>query len=329
MEPRRLAARRAARSGTRASCQALAFSPQATCWRRPAATARYALWNLDGKPRGAALRFGKGDGILQQIGRSRSRPDGDVFALGAAPFQLLDQNRLLWERPLRTRRLADSGIAFSPRGDFIVTGSALGDIQVWNRDGSTRVGPLKQNTEYISALAMAPDGDYFAAVVGAVRPSRSSISMARRVARRWRHFGAIRALAFSPPDASRPAATTARSAVDAAIGEVETIDVGLPIAQLGFRGDVLWVRANESVFFYAPNRKVAGTMLLRRDAALAYTPDGWYAGSDQFDVRLFDAAGQPLTEARRSHASPDRVLQAIAGPARTENAQRASMSNTV
>ena len=80
----------------------------------------------------------------------------------------------------------------------------------------------------------------------------------------------------------------------------------------GYRGDVLWVRSAESVFFYAPNRTLLGTIVLREDAALAYTPDGWYSGASEKFVRVFDDAGKALPAAQAAkRADPARVLKAI------------------
>jgi WD40 repeat protein len=295
--------------------QALAFAPQKDLLASAGSDGTVRLWDLEGKPQGQPLPAGKGDRIFSKIDLAFS-PRGDVLALGTAPFELFDRTRRLWERPMRPADWVRD-LAFSPRGDFIVTGSALGDIQVWNVDGSTRVGPLTQRTEYISAVAMAPDGDYFAAVIGA-SPIITLFNLdgTPRGAPLDAHFGAIRVLAFSP------AGRLASGGDDGTLrlwtlpsGEVQTVDVGLPITELGFRGDVLWVRTDESVRFYAQSGTLLATMLLRRESALTYTPDGWYAGSGQGHVLLFDASGLPLPAgAATAHESPTRVVQAIGGP---------------
>jgi WD40 repeat protein len=301
----------AALTGHQGFVQALAFSPQGIL-ASAASDGSLRLWSPDGALRGETLRFGKGERPRSKIDLMFS-PNGDVLAVGAAPFQLFDQKQRLWEGRLRTTDWVRA-IAFSPRGDFIVTGSAFGDIQVWNLDGSTRAGPLKQKTEYITAVAMAPDGNYFAAVVGS-SPTITlfNLDITPRGTPLEGHFGTVHALAFSPDG------RLASGGDDGTVrlwtlpsGKVETIDVGLPISQLGYRGDVLWVRAAESVFFYAPNRTLLGTILLRDDAALAYTPDGWYSGANEKFVRVFDDAGNALPAAEAAKRNdPGRVVKAI------------------
>ena len=294
--------------------QALAFSAQRKVLASAGSDGTIRFWNFDGTPRGMPSKYVKTDRLFVKVDLVFS-PRGDALAVGVDPFQLWNEDRLLWERPLRPADAIRS-IAFSPGGDFIVTGSALGDIEVWNLDGSARVGPLKQRTEYTAAVAMAPGGDYFAAVVGA-SPTVTLFNLdgTLRGAPLEQHFGAIRSLAFAPDGRLVSGGDDGVARLwTLPSGQVQTIDVGLPIDQLGFRGGVLWVRANrESVFFYAPNGTPLATMLLRRDAAVIYTRDGWYAGAPPTDrLILFDASGRALKPAEAaSHMMPSRVMQAL------------------
>jgi WD40 repeat protein len=296
--------------------QALAFSPQQDALVSAGDDGTLRWWDLNGKSLGRPATFAKADRRIRSVDLVFS-PQGDALAVGTAPFALWNRGRLLWRRPLRAADLITS-IAIAPHGDFIVTGSYLGDIQVWNRDGSERTPALKQRSEYIAALAMAPDGDYFAAVVGGINPVLTLFNLdgSPRGAPLEGHSGPIRGLAFAP------GGTLVSGGDDGMLrlwtlpsGTAEVINVGLPINQLGFWGQLLWVRAGgESIFFYEADRTLRATMLLRRSAVLLYTPDGWYAGSGDVSryVRVFDKEGQALerSEAAR-YLSPKDVLASL------------------
>jgi WD40 repeat protein len=245
-------------------------------------------------------------------------PQGDALAVATAPFQLWRQSKLLWKQPLRSADRVQS-ISFSPRGDFIVTGTYLGDLQVWNLDGSPRTLALKQKWEYIAAVAVAPGGDYFAAVNGGGEQrifSLFNLDGSPRGAPLEGGFGWISALAFSP------GGQLVSGGEDGVVRfwtlpsrQVETIDVGLPINQLGFWHDVLWVRADgESVFFYDTQRKLRASVLLRSAAALAFSEDGWYGGGGQLSryVRVFRESGEVLSEEEAArYMSSSRLMASL------------------
>jgi WD40 repeat protein len=270
------------------------------------------LWALDGSPRSEPLAVGPD---LASIVFS---PQGDAWAAGTAPFQMWAKDRRLWQQPVP----AGDGvrcIGFTPRGDAIVTGSVLGRLQVWNRNGSPRISPLKQKWEWITALAVAPDGDYFAAADGAVNGqffSLFNMDGSPRGEPLTGHWGAIQALAFTPTG------QLAAGGDDGVVRlwtfpsrQVQTIDIGLGIDQLGLWRKALWVRANDdSIFFYDASHQLVATMLLRRNAVLTFTPDGWVSGTDQPTrfVRMFRDNGQMLSDAEAaSHVSAEKVLAAL------------------
>ena len=57
-----------------------------------------------------------------------------------------------------------NGIAFSPNGRFLVSGSDDRSVRIWNiRDGSSQVLPLTSKTGYFLSVAFSPNGRYIAA----------------------------------------------------------------------------------------------------------------------------------------------------------------------
>jgi WD40 repeat protein len=298
--------------GHRGPVVVLAFSPKDDLVASGGQDGAVRLWALDGSPRSELLAVGPD---LASIVFS---PQGDAWAAGTAPFQMWAKDRRLWQQQIP----AGDGvrcIGFTPRGDAIVTGSALGRLQVWNRNGSPRISPLKQKWEWITALAVAPDGDYFAAADGAVNGqffSLFNMDGSPRGEPLTGYWGAVQALAFTPTG------QLAAGGDDGVVRlwtfpsrQVQTIDIGLGIDQLGLWRKALWVRANDdTIFFYDQSHKLVATTLLRRNAILTFTPDGWVSGTDQPTrfVRMFRDNGQVLSEAEAgNHVSAKRVLDAL------------------
>jgi WD40 repeat protein len=244
-------------------------------------------------------------------------PPGDILAVGTGPFQLWEQNKRLWEAPLRNVDQVIS-IAFPPSGDSIVTGSLLGELQVWGRDGNSRAYRPKQGVEVIGSVVMTPQGDSFIATFGTVQTvvQEFDLSLNPRGPPFEGHLGAITGLAFSPRG------RLVMGGEDGTVRlwtlpsrEVQSIDVGLPIDQLGFWGYLLWVRADGRwLFFYETTGALVATMLLEPNGVLAFTPDGWYSASPSATrlLKLYDDTGTALSSdevlARRS---PANVLSAI------------------
>jgi WD40 repeat protein len=298
--------------GHRGPVVVLAFSPKDDLVASGGHDGTVRLWALDGSPRSEALAVGPD---LASIVFS---PQGETWAAGTAPFQMWANDRRLWQQPMLPGDRMRC-IGFTPRGDAIVTGSALGVLQVWNRNGSPRISPLKQKWEWIAALAVAPDGDYFAAADGAVSGqffSLFNMDGSPRGEPLTGHWGAIQALAFTPTG------QLVAGGDDGVVRlwtfpsrQVQTIDIGLGIDQLGLWRKALWVRANDdTIFFYDQSHTLVATTLLRRNAILTFTPDGWVSGTDQPTrfVRMFRDNGQALSEAEAGHhVSAERVLDAL------------------
>ena len=56
------------------------------------------------------------------------------------------------------------GIAFSPDGRFLVSGSHDSSVRIWNlRDGSSKVIPVPRRTNAFVSVAFSPDGRHIAA----------------------------------------------------------------------------------------------------------------------------------------------------------------------
>jgi WD40 repeat protein len=290
---------------------ALAFSPKSDLLAAGRNDGTVWLWQGNGKQVGRSFAAGP------KLATLAFAPRDDILAVGAAAFQLWKEGRRLWRQPLGSVDRVVS-IAFSPEGDFIVTGSFLGRVQVWNPDGSAQTEALKQKWENIVAVAVPPSGDSFAAVVGGSKPEITLFNLdgSPRGAPLEGHLAATSALAYTPDG------RLVSGSKDGTVrfwtlpsGPVESIDVGLPVDQLGFWRDLLWVRAGgEYLFFYDGGGKLIATVVLRRESVLAYTPGGWYSGPVRADryVRLFTESGEavPPADALR-RMSPSRVLQSI------------------
>ena len=298
--------------GHKGLVNALTFSPKDGLIASGGQDQTVRFWNLNGAPRGRAQLAGP------RLASVVFSPGGDALAVGTAPFQLFAENKRLWQQEMRSADRVQC-ISFSPRGDFIVTGSVLGDYQVWNADGSPRIPALKQKWEWITAVAVAPDGDYFAGVDGGSgHPIFGLFNLdgSPRGEPLEGHLGAIASLAFSP------SGQLVSGGEDGVVRlwtlpsrQVDTIDLGLSINQLGFWRNVLWVRANgDSVLFFDKSRRLLATTLLRRNSILTFTPDGWVTSSSEPTrfVRVFSEAGEVLPEAQTvRRVSPQKVLDAL------------------
>lgn len=262
-------------------------------------------WGIDGTPRAALLS-----------------PDGaPIAALAVEPGWLAAAGKVLRIVARdRTEHLAPpvaldsfSAVAFTKQGDVVVAGTLLGRLHVLNRDGAPRVLPFKAPSQPISAIAFAQQGERFASAGGM-----------ESIVRLWRldglpddpplqgHLAPVTALATSPDGA-----VLASGSADGTVRlwrlparQPDVIDVGLPVDQLGFWRHALWVRAGETVLFFDPARQGIATSILSRDGAFTFTGEGWFAGSAP--VRVFDAAGRPLSERKTAQrASPEFIRARI------------------
>lgn len=269
------------------------------------------VWNLDGSPRGTYPPHG------DKVASVAFSPGGDLIVSGSDQLRGWRANRVAFSVPNGGWDWT-TAIEFTASGDKIFTGTRLGRLQILNPDGSVQTEPLKLKRELIVALAVSPDGKTFATVGGGENLVRLWDASLNPIGTPLEGGGgAVRALAFSPTN------TIVVAGGDDGVariwklpgGEAETLLVGTPINQMGFWGGLMWVRTDgESVLFYDRSRQLVATTLLRRDAILTFTPDGWYAGPQRAEraMRVFRLSGQRMTAAEiAKRASPEQIRVAL------------------
>lgn len=268
------------------------------------------LWSADGTPRGSPLTGG-----VDMVRGLAFAPDGHDLAAGGDTLHLLGADGVLWrQEPFEPDSV--TRVAFAPGGQVIAIGSELGRLQVSNRDGVPRTPALKLGREYIRGLAFVRNGDMFATAGGEENVVRLwTLDVTPAAAPLEGHVGVVDVLA-STPDTEILASGSEDGTVRLwrlPAREAKVITVGLPVDQLGFSGELLWVRAaDDSIFLYGrDDHRLRATVLLRRQGPLIYTPDGWYAG-EPGPAKIFDQSGAILADAEvTKRQAPERVLAVL------------------
>jgi WD40 repeat protein len=295
---------------------AMAVSPRGNALAASGRDGSFRVWTIDGKPHGEPFKQHR-----LEVSALAFSPKGNVIASGARhePMRLWSLNGI--SRPLMTG-VGDTMdfIQYSPQGDVILAAGTPGKIQLWQGDGQPLTAPFKAHVEFIRAIAFAPDGQSFASMGGDTLAIKLwNLDGTPRRPPLEGHTGIVRGLAFTPSGQQ-----LVSGGDDGVIriwtlldGAVETLEVGVPINQLGFWRDVLWVRAaGDSILFFDHARQLRATMILRCDAVLGFTPDGWVAGPQSAGrfIHAYRASGERLAERDAAERlAPERVLAAIAG----------------
>jgi WD40 repeat protein len=301
--------------GHKGAVLALAFSPRGDRLVTGGKDATVRVWRLDGKAHGAPLAghvngvfsvaFAAGGEVVASGGRNdRIR----LWSLEGKPF-----------RELGGLRDIVGSIAFSPRGDVLAAGDAPGGIMLWNADGSVRANVFKAHRGFLHSLAFSPSAESLASAGADGLVKLWSIDGKELGPPLVGHVGPVHSVAFSADGE-----VLASGGVDGTVRlwslptrQARLLFVGLPVNQVGFHGSRLWVRANgQTIYFFDQNLEPTATMLLRRDAALVFTPNGWFSGPPRVRraVKLFRASGQPLTDSDvATRMSAERVLAAVRG----------------
>lgn len=302
----------------------LAFSPTGDLLAAPGPGGTVGQWSSSGAPQGQPLH------VSAQVSALAFSPTGDSLAIGTPQFQLWNDGRKLLERPIRDADYIQR-IAFAPKGDFIVTGSWLGELQVWGKDGTPRATRPKQTGwEYVTGVAVAPGGDYLAATIGGDETQllAFNLDLTPRGEPLAKHGEVVTGVVFSP---------TGQLVTGGADGvvrlwtlparQMESFEVGLPINQLGYWNNLLWVRAADdpvflqmappdgsTILFYDGRHELVATLLLRPGGALVFTPDGWFSDTNwpSQHLRAYRSSGEAVPEADLTRRrSPERVLAAL------------------
>jgi len=253
----------------------------------------------DGTPKSTSIKGH--DGSITSIAVSYG---SDVIVTGGA-----DKTIRLWNRdgsPRNGRILGYDGritvVTFSPHGDVLVGADEKGRIRFFDFEGSEKGALLHAHEAAVTSLAFAPHKDI---LVSAGRDDTIRLwnsegeSLVDPV-----KFPAGRGLAVAFSDDSK-------LAVASELGVVKLLDfanfknekawvVGMPLRQIGFVKNSLWVVAQPNqIRFSSLDLKHTATVIISDDGALAFSQDGYYAGEGELarTVRLFDSAAQPLSEA--------------------------------
>jgi hypothetical protein len=102
-------------------------------------------------------------------------------------------------------------------------------------------------------------------------------------------------------------------------GTVETLQLGVPIDQVGFGRELLWARSRETLFFFNRARELIATTHVRKTGVLTWTPEGWYSGTGNPArvIRAFTRNGTPLSsDETAKYLAPSRIMAAFTDAAK-------------
>lgn len=283
-------------TGHRGAADAVAFSPQGDLIVSGGKDQLVRVADRDGKDLAPPFA-GHVDGVISVA----VSPDSKLIASGSRNDSLR-----IWDQQgkqlhaLTGLRDMITDIVFSPDGKVFAAADAPGEIMMWNSDGSVRTNVFKAHNGFLAELAFSPDGKLVASggADNAVKLWNLDGSPAGEPL--TGHLAPVQAVAFTP-DGRIIASGSLDGTVrlwNPATRAVRVLFVGVAVNQLGFIGSQMWVRANgETLLFYNPELQLQATLVLRRDAVMVITPDGWFAGpmTTTHYVRVFTPDGRQLS----------------------------------
>jgi WD40 repeat protein len=193
-------------------------------------------------------------------------------------------------------------IVFSPDGKLVAAADAPGEIMLWNADGTVHTPVFKAHKGFLSKVAFSPEGTFLASGGADNLVQLWGLDGSPQGEPLSGHLAPVQTVAFAP-DGKTLASGSLDGTVrlwNLATREARVLFVGVGVNQLGFIGNQMWVRANgETLLLYGSDLRLQATLLLRRDAVLAFTPDGWFSGPDGVvrAVRLYGGDGRQLDRA--------------------------------
>jgi WD40 repeat protein len=276
----------------------------------------------------ATVRLSKRDGVLvappftghiDGVISVAMSPDGTQIASGSRNDTLRIWNLEGEEvRALRGLRDMITDIVFSPDGKLLAATDAPGEFMLWNADGTVHTNVVKAHKGFLAKVAFSPDGTLLASGGADNMVKLWNLDGSPQSEPLAGHLAAVQTVAFTPDGK-----VLASGSLDGTVRlwnlvtrDARVLFVGIGVNQIGFLGSQLWVRADgETLLFYDMDLRLQTTLMLRRDAVLSFTPDGWFFGpadASRF-VRLFGRDGQLLNDAATAaHFSAERVRAAVA-----------------